>query len=131
MTTREEFQDPILSTHVRHDRELWLSIAAQVYSHRVEFQIYVITSFEGRVEDGAPSWEAVDEAGNETENLEAATKLLSGHVKWDGCSNWNFDYQETGMMYHGCSRQNIQRIGDVMGQCWDWTAELLPNFIGD
>lgn len=127
MTTREEFQDPILSTHVRHDRELWMTIAAQVYSYRVEFQVYVITSFDGCGEDGAPSWEAVYAAGQDTDILADATTLLTGHVKWDGCSNWDFG-QET---YHGCSRQNIQRIGDVMGKCWDWTAELLPNFIRD
>lgn len=65
-----------------------------------------------------------------TENLEEAEIYLHGHVKWDGCSNWYFDAQD-GCMLYGCSKSDIQRFGDIMAFCWDWTASILPTFKGE
>jgi len=45
-----------------------------------------------------------------------------GTVKWDGCSNWSFD-----CILHGCSRQDITNMTEVLARCWDWASELLAD----
>ena len=49
-----------------------------------------------------------------------------GFVKWDGCSNWQIDAQDH-VMLHGCSRDDLFRIGAILAACWDWAAELMPE----
>ena len=62
-----------------------------------------------------------------TEDIKEADTYISGEVKWDGCSNWDFDVAKD-IMLHGCSKKDLTRIGEVMGICWDWTAELCEHW---
>lgn len=48
--------------------------------------------------------------------------LIEGSVKWDGSSTWEFD------LVGGCTRDDLLNIGKVLALCWDWTAELCPNW---
>jgi hypothetical protein len=66
-------------------------------------------------------------SGDTTNDVTAAEVFLHGEVKWDGCSNWHFDEQER-VMLHGCSRDDLTKIGAIMAACWDWTAELCPKW---
>lgn len=55
-------------------------------------------------------------------------RFIHGFVKWDGCSNWMFDCNEKGTYYmHACSRADLERIGKVLGLCYDWAAALMPE----
>lgn len=49
--------------------------------------------------------------------------LVYGRVKWDGCSNWNFD-----KYYHGCTSQDLLDLGRVLEKCWQLTAENLNTW---
>lgn len=116
--------DTALARHERHFFDLQFSVVAEVYSHRVDFKIYDMVAWA----DDTPSWSGGGSCFVGT--LAEADVYLHGFVKWDGCSNWHFNEQDCGML-HGCSRENVQRFGDVLGRCWDWTAELLSNWDGD
>lgn len=63
-----------------------------------------------------------------TENPLAAVDYIVGSVKWDGCSNWDFDPNDERVMLHGCSRSDLERIGQILAICWDLTATLCPNW---
>lgn len=52
--------------------------------------------------------------------------LISGFVKWDGCSNWHFP-SVNDCMFHGCSRSDLTRFGELMAVCWDMTPKLCEN----
>lgn len=45
--------------------------------------------------------------------------VLSGMVKWDGCSNW---FIPSSM--HGCGRQDVVDIGQILLQCFDVAVRL-------
>ena len=119
-----------LDRHVRHSCELDFTIVAEVHEYRVHFTIYDIEGWQEGDTKGvydSPGWHR---AGSGThpdfvDSLDDAQAYLHGEVKWDGCSNWHFDEQDR-VMLHGCSRANVQRFGEVMALCWDWTAELCP-----
>lgn len=110
-----------MSTLTRH-LPTGFTVVAEPHSHHVSFTIYEIVGWsEGTVPGvfDVPEWEnALD--------LADAEVYLHGDVKWDGCSNWHFDEQDRCML-HGCSRGDLQNLGEVMAQCWDWAAELLPQ----
>lgn len=51
--------------------------------------------------------------------------FFNGHVKWDGCSNWNIppgNYQ-----FHFCGREKMQEFADLLQAMFDWAAELMPD----
>ena len=109
----------------KHLRELDFTVVAQVHEHWVDYAIYDIEGWQ----DNAPCWHKAGSMHypDDVSRLEEAEPYLHGTVKWDGCSNWHFDEQDR-VMLHGCSKADVQRFGDVMAYCWEWTRELLPNF---
>lgn len=120
------------TTHIRHMEDLDFTIMAQVRDHRVDFCVYDIAGrVEGEVKGvfDVPEWTkaGADVILDTTSDISEAACYLHGHVKWDGCSNWHFDEQDNCML-HACERSGLQRLGEVMARCWDWTAELLPNW---
>jgi len=118
------------TTHIRHMKDLDFTIMATVKDYCVEFNVYDIVGYgEGAVKGvfDVPLF-AHDYTG--VEDIAAADRFLHGRVKWDGCSDWHFDEQDKCML-HACDRKGLQRLGEVAARCWDWTAELLPNWDGD
>lgn len=115
--------------HVRHFHDLKFTAVAMNFEGYVEFAVYDI---EGYLNDdqAKPCWPRMGakSSPDSVEDLGEADIYLHGSVKWDGCSNWYFNEQDR-VMLHGCSREDIQRFGDVMGRCWDWAAEYMPGIL--
>ena len=89
-------------------------------SHYVEYKIY---QFGGLDSNGVPLLVREDcTYGVGTEHAEV---FVYGSVKWDGCSNWEFN-QETAL--HGCTRDDLVNLGEILAQCWDMTKDLCPNW---
>ena len=115
-----------METSVRHVHPLMFTIVAQPHGHYVEYAVYDIVGWD---EKGTPRWHGITTPDGlpGVEWLEEAQVYLHGSVKWDGCSNWYFDEQNRAML-HGCCKADVQRFGDVMALCWEWTGELLSNW---
>jgi hypothetical protein len=115
-----------MTTHTRHEIELGFTIVANPKEYHVSYFIYDIVSSDPLL------WPRIGSvAGPDgVDKIEDAEVYLHGFVKWDGCSNWYFDRQDR-VMLHGCSKADLQRFGDVMALCWEWTAELCPAWAGD
>lgn len=116
----------------KHHLDLRFTVTAEVHDHWVNFTVYDI---EGGAEGATPGiydvplWhrKGAPTHPDTVDRLEDAEVYLHGRVKWDGCSDWHFDDQDRGMI-HGCSREDVQRLGDVMARCWDDTATLCPRW---
>lgn len=48
-------------------------------------------------------------------SIEEAQVLVSGNVKWDGCSNWNF----VDDCFHFCDGEAIVRFGKALREVYD------------
>lgn len=112
--------------HTKHFKDLDFTVVATPHSHQVEYSIYDIEGYTSI--DNMPLWHKAGASSypDPVESLSEAEVYIHGSVKWDGCSNWSIDENER-CMIHGCSRRDIQRIGDIMALCWDWTAQLIPD----
>lgn len=51
--------------------------------------------------------------------------FLSGYIKWDGCSNWDFENKNYPL--HFCSRSEIKRLSNLFIMLYDWALELMPE----
>lgn len=61
---------------------------------------------------------------------EQVTPFISGRVKWDGCTNFDFNFPENGgCMLHECDREGLVNIGLLLGRIWDQCAALCPTTI--
>ncbi|MFY7897013.1 MAG: hypothetical protein ACOVP8_12325 [Phycisphaerales bacterium] len=49
--------------------------------------------------------------------------VVSGYVKWDGCSNWTFDD-----CVHFCERDGPLKLATAMAACHDHANELFGGF---
>lgn len=54
--------------------------------------------------------------------------LLTGWVKWDGCSDWNPG--EGFWCYRGCEREHLINLGVALARCWDEAANAIPTWDG-
>lgn len=61
---------------------------------------------------------------------DAATRdkpVLTGSVKWDGCSNWG----DGNFCAHACTRQQVADLGAAMALCWDHAAATIKTWDGE
>jgi hypothetical protein len=105
--------------------DLMATVVAEVKSHWVDFTIYQITGFfEGEIKGvyDKPCY------GDDFKDcLTDVPVFIHGAVKWDGCSNWDFDFNDD-VLWHQCDRDGLLSIGKILVECWDITARLLPTF---
>jgi hypothetical protein len=52
-------------------------------------------------------------------NLDEAQIFVKGGIKWDGCSNYIMPEHQDNSMTHGCSREDLTEVGDLLGRIWD------------
>ncbi len=71
-----------------------------------------------------------DWSPNFVDNLEDADKFLRGHVKWDGCSNWEIEPDQIAML-HFCDKEQAQNVGVLFGRIYDLAAKFIPRWDGD
>lgn len=110
---------------IEHNKELCFTILATPKDYHVDYTLYEIEYWDEIGEQEDPVYR--NEEGTYTKDIEKANVYAHGFVKWDGCSNWEFDEQERGML-HGCDRKDLIRLGEVLARCWDKTAELCTNW---
>jgi len=119
-----------MTSKIKHFKELNFTVVAKIHDLYVDYNIYEIN---GWLEDDLPAYVKDGASSNldYVEDTEYATVFIEGHVKWDGCSNWMFQECLDNTYIHGCSKSDITRIGLILGECYDWTKELLTSFEGD
>lgn len=92
---------------------------------------FVVAKVIGHAVDGAEELPLYStEACGTTGQFDEAEKSLSGSIKWDGCSNWDFHTEACAA--HFCGRKDAVGIGRLMGHLYDlaagnlllWDAEL-------
>lgn len=72
-----------------------------------------------------PEFRSAEDPKEDTADLDKAEKFFNGHIKWDGCSHNYFG--DKGGYYHGCSRDDVLRIGKVLEVVWERAVEALPD----
>jgi hypothetical protein len=96
-------------------------------THALSFVVKVIRG------DAIPSGEwlyEIDGAMSSAEttfDFAAGETFLSGDVKCDGCSNWDFHTEET--MSHFCGREQATGVGRLLGHLYQITEERLETWM--
>lgn len=63
-----------------------------------------------------------------TADIEKSVLLIEGTIKWDGCSHNNFTPNDSNRGYiHGCSRQDLVRLGELYRRLFDIAMERMPG----
>jgi hypothetical protein len=90
----------------------------------MEFKCYESTY----LDEYGPWFEMADsDVGESTNKLSEAQVFLSGSIKWDGCSNMNFDAQENCML-HFCGRSDAAKVGKLLDRLYDLADEHIPIY---
>lgn len=108
-----EYRD--LNLHVRMKvkiPEVWL-----------DYEVRDIVGYEGGL-DGVATFSVGPTTHDETPDPDLAAPMLTGSIKWDGCSHNTFAPAEGGYI-HGCSRRDMARLGVLFERMFDQAAELL------
>lgn len=113
---------------IKHFDDLGFSVVAEPDEYSVEYKIYA--RFDAVASDGTPlPFQRKDSTSHPdpVATIDEAEIFISGHVKWDHCSNWTFDESER-CCIHFCERDKIKNISLILEACYDWTAELLTTW---
>lgn len=92
--------------------------ALEISSHIMEFVVHQRITV---ADDGTSVW---DSNNGPVYELDDATVYVSGSVKWDGCSNWDFGCAEC--LKHFCSREEAAELAVVIDRLYVLAAEHIP-----
>lgn len=105
-----------------HCPELWRSIVADWSKDwTVEYDVYFVTGI-SLDRKKTVTWQ--NEKSIQESDFSKAQPFSHGSVDKHGCSDWAFDES----ILHFCDREGIIAFGETMALCWDWTAELRPEW---
>lgn len=125
-------EDVVVATRELTWDDLGYHLVAEAYQYRLELVVYPI--YECYDANGSPSrtsaggpWLIEKEfSGKPVADKDKADVILSGAVKWDGCSNWTFGSPE--IMLHFCTRDELAGIGTLLVRLYDLAAEMVPHW---
>jgi hypothetical protein len=96
------------------------------HGHYIDFEIYNIAI---GLPDGKPLYySATDDTPETYENIEDATPYIRGHIKWDGCCN--YEYPEEGMLHH-CGFGGFRREYETIKTAYKYAAKYMPDRAAD
>lgn len=61
-----------------------------------------------------------------TASLDEAEVVVTGYIRWDGCSNFYFG-EEGGLMLHFCGVKQAIQVGTLLERLYEMAAELIPE----
>lgn len=106
----------------------YFAMLKETAEHWCEFAVYELLWLD---DDGRP---VGNKAGSTSSpdpasSLEETQVYLHGSIKWDGCSNWLFDEQDSlpgcQSMLHFCGKQSAMNLGVLMERLYEWAAEVI------
>lgn len=112
---------------VKHFSYLQFTIVAIPGDYEVQYKVYSHDGWDVNLDCPLYHRQGASCYPDFAETLEEAEVYLHGSVKWDGCSDWAIDELSRAMI-HGCCKEDLLSIGQIMAEAWDWTAELCPNW---
>lgn len=71
-----------------------------------------------------PSYRTKGDCNLFAASVENAEVFLEGFVRWDGCSNWNFEAY--GTWIHFCGKQKAIDLGVLLGRLYDVAKDFIP-----
>lgn len=125
-------EDVVLKTGTELFTDLEYYVVYEVHGYHVDYTVYPVFAMyheDGKLDTtkGVPLVEK-DMGGSPVYTIEEAEVTVTGFVKWDGCSNWDFKTSEC--MMHFCEREQMVQLGELLGRLYDMTAELCPHWNG-
>lgn len=86
----------------------------QQLEYHMDFKVYAVTGIiEGELKEGRYVF-----GDNFTKTHVESEVFCSGFVKWDGCTNFDFDAQEECSL-HTCDKEGLVNIGVMLGRVFD------------
>lgn len=99
-------------------------ISTSLNTHSIDFIIKkIIGEHISGGSDLPGAWLYEDKNCNTTTDFNEAESFLTGNIKWDGCSNWNFHTDDC--MKHFCGRKDAVSIGELMNHLYQIASERM------
>jgi hypothetical protein len=94
-------------------------------SHWIGFKVYKVL---GKTESGVRMYnrDGYKSSPDPVEDRAIAQVMVSGSVKWDGCSDITIDDEPL----HFCGRDNAEEFAALLSAIYDLAAELIPSYEG-
>lgn len=113
-------------TTVRHYDDIDFTVTVVNHELYAEFACYRVIGGSAQADESSPSRLYDRRGSTHTDpvgDLSDAQVYLHGSIKWDGCSNWNYDEQER-VMLHFCRKEQAAAIGVLFTRMYEWAKEL-------
>lgn len=134
---------PVLDTVGCAWRDIGYYCVAEVHEHWMDvkvYEFYLYRHFGEQEWDGespvaigqAPPGYAFDRDDssckpNPVKATAEAQVFLSGSIKWDGCSNLQFDEQDN-VCLHFCGKKAAMNVGVLLGRLYELAEKHMPAF---
>lgn len=101
--------------------DLGFSVIFEPNEYYTDFKVYKITAWSMN-----NSTRYYENKNKQRTHIENADVFMSGHIKWDGCSNIKFDEQDRCML-HFCGKKDAMKIGELMERLYDEGSKYIEH----
>lgn len=115
---------PVDSEIIRDVGDYEIAVGEQ-RSHWIGFKVYRVL---GKTESGVRMYnrDGYETSPDPVEDREAAQVMLSGSIKWDGCSDMTIEDEPL----HFCGRSDMEEFALLLSAIYDLASELIPSYEG-
>lgn len=104
-----------------HWDDLGYSATIEPGQYSAEFKVYIISGWSTK-----ESIRYYGDIHQDKRDIESAPVYMSGHIKWDGCSNVQFDEQEKCML-HFCGRKDAMKVGELFNRLYEEASKNIER----
>lgn len=101
-------------------------VVTEKHSHWLGFNVYQVIS---KTASGVRVYnrDGYESSPDPVEDRAAAQIMLSGSIKWDGCSNLTIEDEPL----HFCGRSSMEEFTALLLAIYSLAAELIPSYEGE
>jgi hypothetical protein len=116
-------EDVAPSRRIEHWDDIMYGATFDAHEHYVNVRAFTIY----KMSDGSYEYQDAEahSSPSPVADIDKAETFVRGSIKWDGCSNLEFNDDE--VMLHFCSKEGAMNVGVLLGRLYDVAREMMPG----
>lgn len=108
-------------TVIEEWRDLWYVVRLRPNTHWMDVEVFDHCGYDTASNQWSVTKVDAVCSADGTSNLDEAKPILTGSIKWDGCSNFQFPDD----CYHWCGRKDAADFGKMIDRLYERAASMI------
>ena len=103
------------------------AVVYRVEDYSFHFNVFEVIGHDGDT-GGCLFFRDNGDLGRYTKDAREAKVTHAGYIKWDGCSNIDFDAEDSGQMMHFCGLDKVKQFSQLLVELYLMAESMIPHW---